>query len=523
MPDSGSLSGKSKNITYRESDNEEAFRNTMIKAVSIGRALTCLRSDIQQQLKAAKEDLNLEYVRIRDIFSDSLFFYFEDADKNPVFNWVAIDTIFDFFRSIDVRPYIELGYTPAPLASKKQYAAWQYHPNVSMPKSYPAWANLITRFFEHIIERYGLEEVRKWYFEFWTNPNLKLEKGYWYESREEFFRFYAVTYFAVKSVDSQLILGSPNFSYPAGLGWYENFLVFAKENGIKPDFISHHAYSIGDGQSEKNESILNLNAENVYHALAPEKEYLAMQIRALREISESRGFGDLDIIISDWNVSYLPQDYSRDTCFMAAFMLHSFTRAMGQVKCLCVWSLSDIHEEFFYHDTMFHGGPGLIDYAGIPKASYYALSFVGSLSKEIIRAEDNYILTKNGAGYQLILYNMAFYDSAYRTPDLSAITYSQRYNIYDDVRTMNFHIALKIEPGQYNITERIINRESGSSYDIWQKMGRPEKIMGHLADYLKSKCIPDVYMETIAADPELVLDISVEPHGVTYISIQPVK
>lgn len=508
-------------IAYQEDGRGEGFTNRMLNFISIGRALTCLRSDVQQQLRQAKADLALDYVRIRDIFSDDMFLYYEDADKNPTFNWVSVDSVFDFLHSIDVKPYVELGYMPSQLASKKQYANWQYHPNVSTPKSYPAWSLLITRFFEHCIHRYGIEEVRTWYFEFWTSPNLQLERSYWYDSQDEFFHFYQVTYEAIRRVDPQIRLGSPNFSYPSGMSWYEKFFEFSRRHGIRPDFISIHAYGIGDGQAEQNRSIQQLSAAPRFQPMAPERDFLRRQVDDLRRCSQRCGFGDLDLIVSDWNISYIPQDYTRDTCFMGPYILYSYAQVLDRVKGLCFWSLSDIHEEFFYSDTLFHGGPGLVDYQSIPKASYHALSFVYHLSKEILRTGENYILARNGPGYHLILFNLAFFDQTYRVPNLSALTYAQRYNVYEAVHSINFHISMAVRPGAYTITHRKLSRESGSSYDLWLKMGKPGDLRGGLTDHLKARCIPDIYVETANAAPNLVFDTLVEPHGVTFLSIQP--
>ena len=83
-----------------------SFENTSHHIISIGRAMSCLRSDMQKQLIRARKDLDLEYVRIRDVFSDDLFVYYEDRSKTPVFSWRALDEIFDFLISADLKPFI---------------------------------------------------------------------------------------------------------------------------------------------------------------------------------------------------------------------------------------------------------------------------------------------------------------------------------------------------------------------------------------------------------------------------------
>lgn len=501
----------------------------MLHVVSVGRAFDCLRSDVQQQLRQAKTDLNLEYVRLRDIFSDSLSIYYEDARKNSVFNWRTLDSVFDFLVSLQLKPLAEIGYMPSDLASKKQYAGWLYHPNVSSPKSYGKWANLIRQFISHYISRYGIQEVRSWYFELWTNPNLKLENGYWNESMEAFFHFYQVTYEALRQADPQLQLGTPNFSYPTGMSWYNAFFAFARKNGIRPDYISIHSYGIADGQAENNRS-LTLSHYHTgsahstgFELIAPQKDYLRQQIDDVHACAEQHGFGALEILVSDWNITYLPQDYTRDTCFMAPYVLYCYSRLLGKAKGLSFWSLSDIHGEFFYSDTMFHGGPGLMDYHGVPKASYLALSFIGRLSRQILDVGEHYILAKQGDGFQLILFNLAFYDQTYRVPNPTALTYSQRYHVFEDVHSLDFHITLAAQPGAYTITHERISRDAGSSYDIWMKMGQPTDLRnGLLFKYLQDRSIPEIYIEH-ATGPEIVFHAMVEPHGAVFITIDPAE
>ena len=232
-----------------KSDNKsQAFENTSHSFISIGRAISCLRSDMQKQILRARQDFDLEYVRIRDIFSDDLFVYYEDQNKTPVFSWRAVDEILDFLISANLKPFIEIGYMPGQLASRKQYAGWQYHPNVSYPKSEKLWEQLINSFLNHLLIRYNKETIESWLFDFWTSPNLRMEHGYWNESMNSFFRFYKITHDAVRNVNPGIQFGSPNFSYPSGLNEYKHFFEYAKSHNIRLDFISVHLYSCGDGE-----------------------------------------------------------------------------------------------------------------------------------------------------------------------------------------------------------------------------------------------------------------------------------
>ena len=59
-------------------------------------------------------------------------------------------------------------------------------------------------FTSHCVDRYGLAEVRTWFFEVWNEPNLD---GFWPHGMEEYYILYTHAAKAVKSVDDQLQIG----------------------------------------------------------------------------------------------------------------------------------------------------------------------------------------------------------------------------------------------------------------------------------------------------------------------------
>ena len=502
--------------------DEVCLENRSHNMVSLGRAISCLRSDMQKQLLKAKQDMDLEYVRIRDIFSDDLFVYYEDRHKTPVFSWRALDEIFDFLVSADLKPFIELGYMPGQMASRKQYAGWQYHPNVSAPKSANLWGLLIRNFLTHLISRYGKETIESWLFDFWTSPNLHLEHGYWNESMESFFQFYRITYYAVKGVDPAIRMGSPNFSYPTGLDHYSAFLVYAETNRLKPDFIAIHLYSCGDGESHPAVSFMEYSVfDNNYHIpnIKPERGHIPQAIDELRSLIDQTSFAGLPVVIDDWNVTFFPTDFTRDTCFMGPYILENYFHSCDKIYGMGFASLSDIHEDFFNTDQLFNGGPGLLTYSGIPKSSYYAMCMAYRFSRNILQKSENYVIGKTDTGYEILIYNINFYNDDYVGNDPSVISFTNRYNVFPPGHDLNCHIEIPVAKADYSILYSVIGKDWGSSYDAWVKMGSPSDITPEIARYLKRIATPQVSCKTLVNTDRIQLDEIVEPHSVLYMKI----
>ena len=72
--------------------------------------------------------------------------------------------------------------------------------NTSHPQPGP-WMELIDAFVRHLIQRYGIEEVRTWFFEVWNEPNLY---HFWTGTQENYFKLYRYTVEALKDVDERL-------------------------------------------------------------------------------------------------------------------------------------------------------------------------------------------------------------------------------------------------------------------------------------------------------------------------------
>lgn len=499
--------------------NAGAFSVEHERYLSAGRAFACLRSEVQEQIRQAKQDYDFTYLRFRDIFSDDLYVYYEDENKHTLYGWQSLDSIFDFILSLGVRPFPEIGYMPNLLASRKQYAGVQYHPNTSAPKSLARWKELIKNFLMHFVERYGLEEVRGWRFDFWTSPDLQIKDPYWSDSMDDFFQFYRVTYDAFREIDEKLRLGTPNFSVISGYPWYEAFFQFCYTNKLYPSHVSVHIY----GAELKNafrmhDTFRDIKAEDYS---VSDQNYIGRQLAHIHQIMNRLGFRSLDVIISDWNLSFLPKDLIRDTCYMGPYICHTVIQNLTLYKGHCFWSLSDIHEDAFPESRMFTGGPGMLDYHGLKKASYNAIVLLGRLGRRVLKVGSNYILTREGSRYQLLVYNLAAFDDLFSLIDSSAIDSSHRYSIYASSDSLYLNIALTLPRGTYYIKKSEVNRRYGSAYDLWGEIGAPAVLHRDLEDYIRKSSVPHVTYTVQDVDRTLLLDEEVPCHGLMLLEIMP--
>ena len=169
------------------------------KVGGAGRANEGLRATWQEELATAGMYDGFQYIRFHGIFHDDMWVYREDKAGNPIYNFQYVDDLYDRMLAKGIRPFVELGFSPSEIATVKNTTFW-WHPNGSPPADYDKWAALVQAFVEHCVVRYGIDEVRRWYFEVWNEPNL-YESFFRGGSQTEYFELYKITALTIKKVD----------------------------------------------------------------------------------------------------------------------------------------------------------------------------------------------------------------------------------------------------------------------------------------------------------------------------------
>ena len=181
-----------------------------------GHAILSLRADYRHDLRQVKRATELRLVRFHGIFDRGVGIVHLNAHGRPVYNFTNVDAIYDGLLKNGVRPYVELSFMPPALAAHQVSNGFWYRPNVSPPKRWALWRQLIRHFARHLIHRYGIRQVSRWYFEVWNEPNLSFWAGT--PKQATYFHLYDVTARALKSVSPLLRVGGPATAQTAWIG-----------------------------------------------------------------------------------------------------------------------------------------------------------------------------------------------------------------------------------------------------------------------------------------------------------------
>jgi xylan 1,4-beta-xylosidase len=445
------------NLDFNQSNG--SLNKMFNECVGAGRANEGLRADWQQQLAYVRKNCGFKYIRMHGLLTDDMGVYKEDSKGNPEYNYMYVDALFDFLESIGMKPFVELGFMPSVLASGKQTIFW-WRGNVTPPKDYNKWRDLIRNLVQHFTERYGAEEVKTWYFEVWNEPNLS--PGFWTGTQQDYFKLYKYTAEAVKSVNKEYRVGGPA---TAGAAWVPEMIDYCHQNNVPIDFISTHSYGVNQGFLDEHGSsgtVLSKDPMSVSGDV----------LKSRKQIAEST-MPNLELHYTEWSASYTPADPIHDSYHEAAYVLQKMKQVGNAANSMSYWVFTDIFEEPGPRFEPFHGGFGMLTIQGINKPVFYAYQFLNRLGNIELANKDSasWVCKDSSGNIQALAWDF--------TNTLPDSVNDQQYYIRDlpskSKGKLKINIA-KVPAGKYALEVYKVGYRSNDAYSTYLSMGKPQQL-----------------------------------------------
>jgi xylan 1,4-beta-xylosidase len=406
-------------------------------------ASTTLCEDWRKDLRSMKEIVDVQYVRFHGIFEREVGIYNGlNADGNLKLNFTRVDLIYDGLLEIGVRPFVELGFMPEELAARPNLHSFWYHPNVAPPRDPKQWHELIFKFAQHLVERYGIDEVAHWYFEVWNEPNIEFWAG---EPKEQtYYELYDNTASALKKLSPRLRVGGPATAQAA---WVDRFIQHCVDKNSPVDFVSTHVYP--------NDSAMNVfgREENI-----PLSEMVPLAVRKVYDQVKASARPDLPIVWSEYNAGFDPVQL--DSPYVGPWLANNIRLCSGGiVHEMSYWTFTDaFFEEAGPSRSVFNNGFGLIATGRIPKASYNAFKILRHLGDERLALESSTaLLTRRSGDCGVVL---AVWNYVAPRGTGSSKTF--------DIRLTGF----STEPEHAVLY--LVDDDHGSPFKTWREMGSPD-------------------------------------------------
>src|SRR6266853_1682432 len=396
-----------------------------------GRAALTLRDSYREDLRAVRSVTAVAYIRFHAIFHDELGVYTEAANGESIYNFSYVDQVYDGLLANGVRPF---------------------------------------------------DEVSRWYFEVWNEPNLDFWGGA--PKQSTYWTLYDHTARGLKAVDARLRVGGPATAQAA---WVPAFIQHCRQNGVPVDFISTHVY--GDD-----------TAKNIFGSAEPIARD-RMVCRAVQKVHaeiQTSPLPSLPLIWSEFNASFANHPQVTDAPYMGPWLAETVRQCDGLVQDMSYWTFSDVFEEGGVVKTPFYGGFGLLAAGGIPKPAFNAFALLHQLGEERFPADaEGALLTRRSDGaVVLAVWNYAEIGS---TPQARRVVLTLK------------NIAARTASVQS------LDAEHGNVHPAYQRMGSPRyPTQRQLAELRAAAALPAPVVRPLEAG---ALSLEIPPDGLVLVTI----
>ncbi len=409
--------------------------------------------------------------------------YTEDANGNAIYDWRTIDSIFDTYIKLGMKPLAQIGFMPEALSTHPQpykhnwstkdkystiFTGWAYP-----PKDYKKWAELVYQWVRHCVERYGVHEVLSWYWEVWNEPDIP----YWKGTLQEYCKLYDYAADAVKRALPSARIGGADVT-GGGAKFLDTFIrhclygtnYATGKIGSPLDLVSFHAKGAPALKNGKVIMGISNQLKNIVDNFTVISSYAELKnIPVIIGESDPEG-------CAACGMDTHPENAYRNGTMYPSYEAAVFPREYELAKKfninlagIVTWAFEFENQPWFY---------GYRDLAtnGVDKPVLNVFRMFGMMQGKEVDASSNYRYT---------LQNVI--DSGIRKnkPDVGAIAASTSnsatimiWNYHDvDKKVMSAPIMLNITgipSTTIKIVEYRIDETHSNAYTLWKKMGSPQ-------------------------------------------------
>ena len=477
------------------------------RTLNVGSAHVLSSARMQQQVLHLAHSLDVEYLRIWNLFSPKLMI----CSGNGNYNFTFIDEIMDFCVDHRLKLFIDLAQRrDVAMASESReiYSTEERTPF----RSAAAWADALGSFLEHIRRRYHERVVGQWIFELTFFLNDK--------------PYYTDDSYSVRTVwerGRDLIHAHIPSAKIAGPGLICNINRTFMEN-VAEEFLSNppdiftaivfpYAHDIALSDSRVYTGRIKKLAN---------RNFIQEQVRAMREILSERQFSG-ELWVTDWGCSIANRNFIQDSCFRASHIVENVLKTCEDVKGMCIFYASDLLNAFADSNAVLSGSAGLLSRDGICKPAYYAWRFLSKLGRYLVLKTENCIVTaESKTDFRIVCYNDKALGPKYYLSEENSYRPDQIRNLFSNTDPLSMELVLDV-PGDgevYNVRQRILNERKGSVLDNWIGFGCSPNLSRSDMEYLNRVSTPGVTMERMAVvDSQIRLSFRMEANEVRLITI----
>lgn len=414
------------------------------------------------------EDGAAKTIRIYSMFEESVTL---DENGEIQYDWSMNDYRIDYLLSKGFDLFIAYAFIPSWLAAdqdpdpERGLYSYRYKDTLmirSKPFDYSKWEEICRVYTQHLIDRYGVEQVSKWRIHCYNEPD-------WYHFFDkpapdnytramEYCKLYKAFVDGVTSVCDKLTIGGPALAEsPKNFEFFEFFLNWIKETGTRLDFISFHSYGTFPELIEDGTKPIDSRGA-------------IFDTMTVARIANMCGFGDLPLVCDEWgaitegylDMSRIPEMVFREDEQYAAYFVRMLTlfdelKLPYEQMMLCLSGQHDLKGDFLGNRNFFsqHFYPKPIFNAFVlsNKVGDEKLHFYCDLADEFVSVMPS---KHKEDGHMSVL--MCYADDRFAL----------------DLPTRDFEVNFANLDKKYNVVKYVIDKEKANAYTKFLELGSPQ-------------------------------------------------
>lgn len=464
--------------------------------------------------------------------------YTEDEQGNPVYYYDCIDRMMDIWLQANCKPFFEIGFMPKDLADTRAaddpargYSMDSYRRTgwAMPPKDYDRWYDLIVNLTQHLLDRYGAEELKTWYFELWNEPDI----FYWRGTPEEYHKLYDYTEAAIHAVLPEARFGGPATTGNKTLGeagalFLHNFLKHTKSGtnyysgkiGTRVDFTSFHTKG---GLYD-----MNLLAKKQI----PSVKVLVNNAKTQSTVIREAGYGDLECVMSEtdpdaWAAGGRFDNFNlnfRNTEYYASFVASGYKHLYDLAERIGM-DLRPLAWAFMFEGERCFEGTRTFTTQGIDKPVMNLFKLYSKLGTQRVALDSSRAMEPleykdiNGTAEGPEIDGWATVGK----DDSVQILLFAHHDDWDVKETFDVNLSLAGLPkGAVTVKHYRIDEEHSNACTEWKRQGMPD--WPNEGQYAAIKARDGIELlstpETLETDGEAALSFSMPSHAVSLILIE---
>ncbi|MBQ9031695.1 MAG: helix-turn-helix domain-containing protein [Parasporobacterium sp.] len=491
------------------------FHPIATQTVSLGAFYQLTNSSVQSQIRQMAEQLGLSYIRMWNIFSPRCMVAVSPQEKTLSFE--QIDIALDFLVSIHLHPFLDMTDHPECLIKNGRKLFFRKEDSMGF-QSLEQWSYFLDKLMEHVVFRYGYEEVSRWIFEF---GDYSVESGLdYYGTGEAYYSgniykdVFQASYKIIKSHCRDAMVGGPDWVFDGKKISLQSHFDVWKSIGIWPDFYSIHIFPYMNNTDE---------TTGYSHDRSMDPDFLNKQIHQANRMLEECHAPKRPLYVTETTTILSNRNSMNDHLNRGTNVLRVANLFQGYADMVCFWVATDRLSLHYAPAGILHGGSGLMSKDGIPKPTYFALYFLSKLGTDLIGQGPGYLAVQNSPNNIYILcYNHKNLKYDYKYEEENTVNVYNVNTMFQDQDFLQIRFMVHgLEAGQeYVIKRHVVNQESGSVIDEWKRLGYEPEMRSNDIQYMKNICVPRIRMEHRVAEKGMIyLEAQMQPHEMLLLHI----